>query len=132
DAPGAGARAVETTAQVVPAPATLLGPEGGLVAALLIGLLGGLILNVMPCVLPVLSIKLMGLVATRGLGRGDVRASLLATAAGILLSFLALALAAAGLKLAGVAVGWGIQFQQPAFIGVMIVIMALFAASQLG
>lgn len=132
DAPGAGLRAVETTAQVVPAPATLLGPEGGLVAALLIGLLGGLILNVMPCVLPVLSIKLMGLVATRGLGRGDVRASLLATAAGILLSFLALALAAAGLKLAGVAVGWGIQFQQPAFIGVMIVIMALFAASQLG
>lgn len=130
--PGAGLRAVETTAQVVPAPATLPGPEGGLVAALLIGLLGGLILNVMPCVLPVLSIKLMGLVATRGLGRGDVRASLLATAAGILLSFLALALAAAGLKLAGVAVGWGIQFQQPAFIGMMIVLMALFAASQLG
>ncbi|WP_372024745.1 protein-disulfide reductase DsbD family protein [Tistrella mobilis] len=132
DGTGDDRRAVETTAQVVPAPATLLGPEGGLAAALLIGLLGGLILNVMPCVLPVLSIKLMGLVATRGLGRGDVRASLLATAAGILLSFLALALAAAGLKLAGVAVGWGIQFQQPAFIGVMIVIMALFAASQLG
>ncbi|MEN2980761.1 protein-disulfide reductase DsbD family protein [Tistrella bauzanensis] len=128
----AALRAVETTAQVVPAPATLLGPEGGLIAAVLIGLAGGLILNIMPCVLPVLSIKLMGLVAARGLSRGHVRVSLLATAAGIILSFLALAALALGLKTAGIAVGWGVQFQQPVFIGLMILAMALFAASQLG
>ena len=55
-----------------------------------------------------------------------------ASAAGIIVSFLVLAGLAIGLKSAGVAVGWGIQFQQPIFVGAMAMVMALFAANLWG
>jgi suppressor for copper-sensitivity B len=61
-----------------------------------------------------------------------VRAGLLATAAGVLASFLAIAAVLSGLKLAGAAVGWGIQFQQPWFLAAMAAAMTLFAASLWG
>src|SRR3546814_12163527 len=59
-------------------------------------------------------------------------ASFLASAAGIIVSFLALAGLAVGLKAAGLAVGWGIQFQQPLFLSALAVVMALFACNLLG
>ncbi len=102
----------------------------GLMLALAVA--GGLILNLMPCVLPVLSLKLFGLVGSGGRSRAAVRGDLLATAAGILASFLLLAGAASALKLAGGAVGWGIQFQQPWFLAGMVGVLALFAGSLLG
>ena len=95
-------------------------------------LLGGLILNLMPCVLPVLSLKLLGLAGLAGAARRDVRASMLATAAGVLASFLALAAVLIVLKSAGAAIGWGIQFQQPWFLAAMATVMTLFAASLWG
>lgn len=95
-------------------------------------LLGGFILNLMPCVLPVLSLKLMSLVRHAGEGRGRLRAGLLASAAGIIASFLMLAAVTAGLKAAGLAVGWGVQFQQPLFLGFMIAVLLLFAGSMAG
>ena len=67
----------------------------------------------MPCVLPVLSIKLLSVVNHGGRDRGAVRASFLASAAGIVASFLVLAGVAVALKGLGMTVGWGIQFQQP-------------------
>jgi suppressor for copper-sensitivity B len=104
----------------------------GLAAMLAVALLGGLILNLMPCVLPVLSIKVLGVLGHGGGERSHVRASFLSSAAGILASFLALAGAAILVKAAGAAVGWGIQFQQPVFLVVMVVLLALFAANLWG
>lgn len=102
-----------------------------LIVMVLTALLGGLILNLMPCVLPVLSLKLLG-IAHAGGDRGKVRAGFLATGAGVVFSFLLLAAVAVGLKAAGMAVGWGVQFQQPLFLVFMVVLLALFAANLWG
>lgn len=99
---------------------------------LLLALLGGLLLNVMPCVLPVLSIKLLGLLQHGGQSRSIVVRDSLASAAGIVVSFMALALVAIGAKQAGRAVGWGIQFQEPIFVGVLVIILVLFALNLWG
>jgi len=107
-------------------------PASGLLWMLLIAFLGGLILNVMPCVLPVLAIKLMGALEHAERGRRHVRIGFAASAAGIVVSFLALAAGAIALKSAGAAVGWGIQFQQPLFVAGMAMVMALFAANLWG
>ena len=93
---------------------------------------GGLILNLMPCVLPVLSIKLLSVVGHAGGTESDVRKGFLASAAGITASFLVLATAAVALKSAGMAAGWGIQFQQPLFLVAMALLLALFAANLWG
>jgi len=97
-----------------------------------LALLGGLVLNLMPCVLPVLSIKLLSVLKLSGRERRDVRASFLATAAGILFSFLVLASVALALKAAGLSVGWGIQFQQPLFLLAMTLLLTLFACNLMG
>lgn len=125
------ARAAERTVQVVPGSAAGIG-DSSLLAILAVALLGGLILNLMPCVLPVLSLKILGLIEHTELPRRDARLSFLATALGIVTSFLVLATAATAFKAAGVAVGWGIQFQQPAFLVFMILLVMLFAANQFG
>lgn len=104
----------------------------GLLAVLGLAIAGGLILNFMPCVLPVLSIKLLAVVGHGGVAPGRVRAGFLASAAGIVACFLALATAVAGLRAAGLAVGWGIQFQQPVFLAFMIVVITLFACNMWG
>ena len=103
-----------------------------LVLILALALLGGLILNLMPCVLPVLSIKLLSVVGHGGGEPGRVRAGFLASSAGILTSFLVLATIAVALKAAGLAVGWGIQFQQPVFLIFMALVVTLFACNLWG
>jgi suppressor for copper-sensitivity B len=116
-----------------PRPGTPARPTGrGLAAILLFGLLGGLILNAMPCVLPVLSLKVFGLVRAAGLGRRQVTSGALATAAGILVSFWALAGAAIAAKAAGSAVGWGVQFQRPGFVAFLAVVILLFTLNLWG
>ena len=102
-----------------------------LVLMLLLALVGGLVLNVMPCVLPVLSLKVFGLMRS-GTGRAEVSAGALATAAGILVSFWALALAAVLARGAGLAVGWGVQFQQPGFVAFLAVVVLLFSLNLWG
>jgi suppressor for copper-sensitivity B len=98
-------------------------------AALLSALLGGLILNLMPCVLPVLSIKLFAFTRQAGGGLRDIRLGSAATASGITFSFMLLAASLVGLKWSGATLGWGIQFQQPWFLAGMAVLTVLFAAS---
>lgn len=98
----------------------------------LFALLGGLILNVMPCVLPVLSIKVMSALQAREQDIGRVRVGFLASAAGIVTSFWIIAAVLVGIKLAGGSIGWGIQFQQPLFLTVMTIILALFALNMWG
>ncbi|AGH80067.1 cytochrome c biogenesis protein, transmembrane region [Psychromonas sp. CNPT3] len=98
----------------------------------LFALLGGLILNVMPCVLPVLGMKLSSILSSKGLHRGIIRKQFLASSFGIISSFWLIALFLLVLKFSGQALGWGIQFQSPYFIGFMVLITALFALNMLG
>ncbi len=117
---------VEQPPQVVPV------RENGLGMILLLAVLGGLILNLMPCVLPVLSIKLLGVVKHGGGDARQVRLSFVASALGILFSFLVLAGVLIGLKSGGMAVGWGIQFQQSWFLIAMTLMVTFFAANLWG
>ena len=121
--------AVAVTGNVVPGEAT---EPLALWYVLLLAVLGGLILNLMPCVLPVLSIKLLSAVSHGGGSTAAVRAGFLATAGGIIASMMVIAVALAGLKVAGFAAGWGIQFQQPVFLAFMIVVVTLFACNLFG
>ena len=95
----------------------------------LIAFLGGVILNFMPCVLPVLSLKVASVIQLVGATRSLIRRRFLASAAGIISSFLILAASLAAFRFAGAQIGWGIQFQNPIFLGVMAVIMGLFTLS---
>ncbi|MYE00209.1 MAG: hypothetical protein F4Y03_02860 [Alphaproteobacteria bacterium] len=104
----------------------------GIAVILALALAGGLILNLMPCVLPVLGVKLMHFAGLGGAGRGRARAEFLAVAAGIVFSFWLLAGAAVGAAEAGMAVGWGVQFQQPVFLAAMLCLLLLFAANLWG
>ncbi|MDP1584754.1 MAG: protein-disulfide reductase DsbD family protein [Bradyrhizobium sp.] len=106
--------------------------SAGMLALIGIALAGGFILNLMPCVFPVLSLKLLSFVHGGTSDRGQVRKGFAASAAGIVVSFLLLAGVLAGMKWAGASVGWGIQFQQPLFLGGMAIVLSLFAASQFG
>lgn len=126
-----GARSAEVQVPVTSG-GTAASDGRGLLAMLGVALLGGLILNLMPCVLPVLSLKLLSVVRHGDRPPAAVRAGFLASAAGILASFLVLAAAMIGLKAAGASVGWGIQFQQPLFLVFMVVLVTLFAANLWG
>lgn len=101
-------------------------------AILGLAVLGGLILNLMPCVLPVLSIKLLSVVSQGGAAPAKVRAGFIASAAGIISCFIVLGTVAVGLQSAGLAAGWGIQFQQPVFLAFMIAVITLFACNMWG
>jgi suppressor for copper-sensitivity B len=116
-----------------PAPASRRAPSpGGLAAMLLLAVAGGLVLNAMPCVLPVVSLKVFGLVQSASHGRREVVRGALATAAGILVSFWALAALAVAAAAAGAAVGWGIQFQRPGFVAFLAVVVILFCLNLWG
>lgn len=106
--------------------------SGRLLAMILAALLGGLILNVMPCVLPVLSIKLLSVVKHGGGDLKDVRASFAMTVLGILAFFAGLAWITIAAKHAGEAVGWGFHFQSPTFLVFLASIILLAAANLLG
>lgn len=84
-----------------------------LLGAAFLALLGGLVLNLMPCVFPVLSIKVLGLVRHSGESGARVRMHGLAYTAGVLASFLALAGLLIALKSGGAGLGWGFQLQSP-------------------
>jgi thiol:disulfide interchange protein DsbD len=80
---------------------------------------GGLLLNLMPCVFPVLAMKALGLAAMGGRASRHVRREALAYTAGVLLSFGAIATLLLALRAAGQAAGWGFQFQWPGFVAGM-------------
>ena len=94
-------------------------------------LIGGLILNAMPCVLPVLSIKVLSL-----LNHIEnpllIRKSFLVTSLGIISSFVLLSLSFIFLRYLGINVGWGMQFQQPFFLMVICIILVFFAFNLFG
>jgi thiol:disulfide interchange protein DsbD len=89
--------------------------------ALLLALLGGLILNLMPCVLPVLSFKAMALAKANT--PGHARSHALWYTAGVMSSFAALGIGVLALRSAGQAMGWGFQLQQPIIVGGLALLM---------
>ncbi|HAU28538.1 MAG TPA: hypothetical protein DCW68_00285 [Rhodospirillaceae bacterium] len=99
---------------------------------ILMALLGGLILNVMPCVLPILSLKLLAVLRHGGAERRAIRTGFLASSAGILTFFAGLAGMVILLRSMGISVGWGFHFQQPAFIAFLMLLMLVFAANMAG
>ncbi len=99
---------------------------------LLLALLGGFILNLMPCVLPVLSLKIVGVLRHGGGDKPAVRKSFFVTAAGIVFSFLVLASVMVVLKRLEMRLGWGVQFQQPEFLMVLVVLLVFFASNLWG
>ncbi|HNX00038.1 MAG TPA: thioredoxin family protein [Candidatus Cloacimonadota bacterium] len=96
---------------------------------LLMGLIGGLILNVMPCVLPVLSIKAMSIVKQSHEDHRQIMQHSFIYVLGVMVSFLILAIIVIVLKTVGTQVGWGFQFQNPIFVVVLTAFIFLFALS---
>jgi thiol:disulfide interchange protein DsbD len=122
--------------QITSAPAvsaTQPPPARGIFKFLLFGFLGGLILNLMPCVLPVISLKIFGFVQQAGQSRQKILRSVIAFTAGIFAWFIALAVLLIALKGAGRDVTWGgFQFTNPYFVLVLNVIVLVFALNLFG
>jgi thiol:disulfide interchange protein len=97
-----------------------------------LGFLGGLILNVMPCVLPVIALKIFGFIKQAGESPRRILALGFTFVAGIFAWFLFLAALIVGFKMAGHQLNWAFQFQHPAFVAVMVVILLLFSLNLLG
>jgi thiol:disulfide interchange protein DsbD len=103
-----------------------------LMLTLLFAVIGGLILNLMPCVFPVLGIKIVGFVNQAGNDRRKVTMHGLTFTAGVVLSFWALAAVLAVLRTGGEELGWGFQLQSPVFVYALAVVMLVFALSLSG
>lgn len=130
-----GVAATPTAAPVEsPAPAAPPAPAPLARVALMLAFafIGGVILNIMPCVLPVISIKIFSLVKHADYTRAEIRRHGLAYTGGIVLSFVVLATVVAALKSSGEAVGWGFQFQSPLFVALLAAFVFVFALSMLG
>lgn len=112
------------------APAGRSGPALTLFAALIGALLGGLILNLMPCVFPVLALKVVGFVHVKD--QATRLTNGLAYSAGVVLSFLALGALLLGLRAAGAQLGWGFQLQSPAVVATLAALFTLIGLNLAG
>ena len=119
------------SAAAAPPTSTTAAPLSTWLLALLGALLGGLVLNLMPCVFPVLAIKVVGF-ARHAQDTRAHRLSGLAYTAGVLLSFLALGGLMLGLRAAGEAVGWGFQLQSPTVVAALALLFTLIALNLAG
>jgi thiol:disulfide interchange protein len=123
DFSGAGADQVKAGPRFAPLTRTAKEPEHSLIALMLLAMLGGLILNLMPCVFPVLSIKAISVVEQAKKHPGIVRIKGLVFAAGVISSMLALAAVLLGLRAGGEEIGWGFQLQSPLFVTLLIYLL---------
>lgn len=119
------------TGTVRPPSSTSSAPPLTLLAALFGALVGGLILNLMPCVFPVLAIKVVGF-AQHAQDRRAHRLSGIAYTAGVVLSFVALGALMLALRGAGEAIGWGFQLQSPAVVAGLAALFTLIALNLAG
>ncbi|MEP7248544.1 MAG: protein-disulfide reductase DsbD domain-containing protein [Spartobacteria bacterium] len=104
----------------------------GLLKLLLFGFIGGFILNLMPCVLPVISLKIFGFIQHAGDSRGRIFGNGLAFTAGIFAWFIGLAALMIGLKSAGHEITWAFQFTNPYFVVAMSAVVLVFALNLFG
>ncbi len=103
----------------------------GLIGALLLALIGGVLLNLMPCVLPILSLKVLGL-ARSGESVAKARSHALWYTAGVMATFAAVGLAVVALRAVGLALGWGFQLQQPVIVALLAYVMFALGLSMSG
>jgi thiol:disulfide interchange protein DsbD len=127
-APAAAAAAAGAPASTASAPVS----GSGFAGTLLLAFVGGLILNLMPCVFPVLGIKILGFVNQAGADRRKVTLHGLVFASGVLVSFWILAGILALLRAGGSQLGWGFQLQSPAFVFGLAAAMLAFALNMSG
>ena len=106
--------------------------EGGLIFALILAFAGGLLLNLMPCVLPVISFKILSFVKLAGESKKLILRHGLAFSGGVLLSFWVLAALLLLMQEYGKAVGWGFQLQEPIFVALLASFLFLFGLSSFG
>lgn len=106
-------------------------PAGTFIVALLGAMLGGLLLNLMPCVFPILAIKVLGFARQAG-NRSAHRTAGLAYTGGVMLSFLALGGAMLALRAAGAQLGWGFQLQSPAVVAALAALFTLIGLNLVG
>jgi len=111
---------------------TRLGPEVNRAYMLLLAFIGGLLLNLMPCVFPVISIKLFGIVKHAHGRPGLVQLQCLSYVAGVVLSFLAVGGLLVALRMSGQAFGWGFQLQSPIFLAFLVLLFAFLGFYFLG
>jgi DsbC/DsbD-like thiol-disulfide interchange protein/cytochrome c biogenesis protein CcdA len=105
---------------------------GSYLGILFLGLIGGLILNLMPCVFPVLGIKVMNLVRHSGQSDSQTRIHGLTFTAGVMASFWALAALLLSLRAAGNEMGWGFQLQEPGFVFLLTLFLFAFGLNMSG
>lgn len=98
----------------------------------LLGVLGGFLLNLMPCVFPVLSLKLLTFTKFGGLNEQKIRSSFLYNVLGIFTAFVILGIMLISLKLFGYAIGWGMQFQNVYFLVFIVFVVGTFLAQVFG
>lgn len=103
-----------------------------LISAILLAIFGGAILNIMPCVLPVLSIKLMSIIDNSRAKISRIRFAFLSTIFGILFSFITFAAITSAIKTSGDALGWGLQFQNPYFLIFLTLVLTVLTGNLLG
>ncbi|NNK79023.1 MAG: copper-binding protein, partial [Litoreibacter sp.] len=115
-----------------PAPPSADAAGASLLWIIGLALLGGLILNIMPCVLPVLAIKLTSALKAHDQSPARIRGGFVMSALGVVSFMWALALILIALRSGGLQIGWGIQFQNPVFLALMSALIALFAANMAG
>ncbi len=99
---------------------------------LLFAFLGGLLLNLMPCVLPVISLKIFYLIKHKKASQGVLIKHNLSYTMGIFFTFLVLAIIVTSLKATGAIIGWGFQLQSPQFLAVIIFVLFIFAMNLFG
>jgi DsbC/DsbD-like thiol-disulfide interchange protein/cytochrome c biogenesis protein CcdA len=114
------------------APESMTGNDLTLWAAFALAFVGGMILNLMPCVFPVLSIKILGFAQHAGDNKAVMRAHGIAYSLGVVATFLGLAGALLAVRAAGSNVGWGFQLQHPVVIGVLALVFLLIGLNLLG
>ena len=98
-----------------------------LITALIFALIGGLILNLMPCVFPVISLKVLSFVSMGGSSQRKIRNHALVFTVGVIASFMLIALTIVLLKQAGNFVGWGFQLQSPLIVGLLSLVMVFIS-----
>ena len=103
-----------------------------IISFLLLAFLGGLILNLMPCVLPVISLKLFSLTSMKNKSNAQILKHNILYSLGVLSTFWVLAIIISGLKLSGTVVGWGFQLQSPIFIIFMSTVLFIFSLNMFG
>ena len=127
---GSSSKVVAYNVVVTPAspPAAGAGGNAGSLALLLSAAFGGgLLLNLMPCVFPILAMKAMGFARLSGASRGRIRREALSYTAGVVTAFLALGTILLALRGAGEVVGWGFQLQSSAFVTIVAWVLFLTA-----